>query len=180
LCGSGTISGPVCLDCELLRFSFFLSFFLSHLQGELEYGSLLEYSLNGKRPFKVNGQERSFLLDGDTINLKGYCQGMSCLFWSSEFSSCRWWLSHWFWWLFWNHSSCTGQDISQRWEPRIVWLLSHLRRFIHVVKINCIGGTESVCLWWVFKKFDSRFRCLIQICEMILIFKSIDKSLDHS
>lgn len=53
LCGSGTISGP----------------------GELEYGSLLEYSLNGKRPFKVNGQERSFLLDGDTINLKGYCQG---------------------------------------------------------------------------------------------------------
>jgi fumarylacetoacetase len=53
LLGSGTISGP----------------------GELEYGSLLEYSLNGKRPFKINGQERSFINDGDSINLKGFCQG---------------------------------------------------------------------------------------------------------
>jgi len=53
LLGSGTISGPV----------------------ETELGSLLEYSLNGKRPFKVNDQERSFLLDGDSINLRGYCQG---------------------------------------------------------------------------------------------------------
>jgi len=53
LLGSGTISGP----------------------GELEYGSLLEYSLNGKRPFKVNGQERSFLQDNDSIILRGYCQG---------------------------------------------------------------------------------------------------------
>jgi len=53
LLASGTITGP----------------------GEEEFGSFLEYSLNGKKPWKVGAEERSFINDGDTIVLKGFCQG---------------------------------------------------------------------------------------------------------
>jgi fumarylacetoacetase len=52
LLGTGTLSGP------------------APEQG----GSLLELSAAGKRPLKlVNGEERSFLLDGDTVTLRGAC-----------------------------------------------------------------------------------------------------------
>ena len=37
------------------------------------FGSLLETTLNGKNPIKLeNGEERTFILDGDTIILKGF------------------------------------------------------------------------------------------------------------
>jgi fumarylacetoacetase len=53
LLGSGTLSGP---------------------QPE-QGGSLLELSNGGKTPFTLsNGEQRSFLEDGDTIILRGYCQ----------------------------------------------------------------------------------------------------------
>lgn len=40
------------------------------------YGSLLELCWGGKEPIKLpNGEERTFLVDGDTLNLQGYCQG---------------------------------------------------------------------------------------------------------
>lgn len=53
LLGSGTLSGP------------------SAEQG----GSLLELSAGGKRPIDLsNGERRTFLEDGDTVILKGYCQ----------------------------------------------------------------------------------------------------------
>lgn len=39
------------------------------------WGSLLEISFNGKKPIKLNdGTERTFLEDGDTIIITGYCQ----------------------------------------------------------------------------------------------------------
>lgn len=51
LCASGTISGPT----------------------EDSYGSMLELSWKGTKPIKlVNGEERKFLQNGDSINLKGY------------------------------------------------------------------------------------------------------------
>jgi fumarylacetoacetase len=54
LMGSGTISGPTPDSC----------------------GSLLESTWNGQRPLKLDeGGERSFLLDGDEITLRGWCQG---------------------------------------------------------------------------------------------------------
>jgi fumarylacetoacetase len=53
LLGSGTLSGP------------------APEQG----GSLLELGAGGKRPVKLNnGEERSFLQDGDTVTLRGACQ----------------------------------------------------------------------------------------------------------
>jgi fumarylacetoacetase len=53
LFGSGTLSGP------------------SAGQG----GSLLELSEGGKRPLQLsNGETRSFLEDGDTVILRGYCE----------------------------------------------------------------------------------------------------------
>ena len=53
LLGTGTLSGP------------------APEQG----GSLLELSAGGKRPLKlVNGEERSFLQDGDTVTLRGACR----------------------------------------------------------------------------------------------------------
>jgi fumarylacetoacetase len=40
------------------------------------YGSLLELTWRGTEPIKLpNGEERKFLLDGDTLNITGYCQG---------------------------------------------------------------------------------------------------------
>jgi fumarylacetoacetase len=52
LLGSGTQSGPQ----------------------DGEQGCLMERSLGGKRPLNLNGGgERTFLLDGDTVVLKGYC-----------------------------------------------------------------------------------------------------------
>jgi fumarylacetoacetase len=41
------------------------------------YGSFIELSWNATKPIKVNatGEDRTFLEDGDTINLKGFCQG---------------------------------------------------------------------------------------------------------
>ncbi|MEZ2349728.1 fumarylacetoacetase [Caballeronia sp. RCC_10] len=54
LMGSGTISGPTADSC----------------------GSLLESTWNGQRPLKLeDGGERAFLLDGDDITLRGWCQG---------------------------------------------------------------------------------------------------------
>lgn len=53
LLGTGTISGPE----------------------RRNWGSLLEISFNGKQPIMLNdGSERSFLEDGDTLIITGYCQ----------------------------------------------------------------------------------------------------------
>ena len=54
LCGTGTISGPA----------------------EDSYGSMLELTWRGERPITLsNGETRKFLQDGDTVVMKGYCQG---------------------------------------------------------------------------------------------------------
>ncbi len=54
LCGTGTISGPTEDSC----------------------GSLLELTWRGERPIQLpDGETRTFLQDGDTITMKGYCQG---------------------------------------------------------------------------------------------------------
>lgn len=53
LMGSGTISGPT----------------------PDSYGSLLELTWNSSKPLTLsNGEQRSFLQDGDTIIMKGYCE----------------------------------------------------------------------------------------------------------
>ncbi len=53
LLGSGTLSGPTAGQA----------------------GSLLELSGGGKQPLTLpNGEKRSFLADGDTLTLRGYCQ----------------------------------------------------------------------------------------------------------
>jgi fumarylacetoacetase len=50
---SGTISGPT----------------------ENSYGSLLELTWNGEKPLKLmDGNERQFIEDGDTIVMRGYAQ----------------------------------------------------------------------------------------------------------
>jgi fumarylacetoacetase len=53
LLGSGTISGPTRDSC----------------------GSLLEITWNGTEPLQVDGGERQFLEDGDTVTITGHCQG---------------------------------------------------------------------------------------------------------
>ena len=54
LLGSGTISGP----------------------DKSEWGSLLELSWGGNEPVPLaTGGTRSFLEDGDTLTLRGWCQG---------------------------------------------------------------------------------------------------------
>ena len=51
--GSGTISGPT----------------------PDSYGSMLELSWKGERPVKLSdGSTRTFIEDGDTVILRGYCQ----------------------------------------------------------------------------------------------------------
>ncbi|TCB50049.1 fumarylacetoacetase [Acinetobacter sp. ANC 4779] len=53
LMGSGTISGPT----------------------PDSYGSLLEISWNATQPLTLsNGEQRSFIQDGDTLTMKGYCE----------------------------------------------------------------------------------------------------------
>jgi fumarylacetoacetase len=53
LFGSGTLSGPK----------------------PDQAGSLLELALGGKQPLTLpNGEQRSFLEDGDTLTLRGYCE----------------------------------------------------------------------------------------------------------
>ncbi|MET0541705.1 MAG: fumarylacetoacetate hydrolase family protein, partial [Variovorax sp.] len=53
LLGSGTLSGP---DAD-------------------QAGSLLELTLGGKQPITLpNGEQRTFLEDGDTLTLRGYCE----------------------------------------------------------------------------------------------------------
>ncbi|MDP9900303.1 fumarylacetoacetase [Variovorax ginsengisoli] len=53
LLGSGTLSGP----------------------GASEAGSLMELSAGGKQPIVLpNGERRTFLEDGDTLTLRGYCE----------------------------------------------------------------------------------------------------------
>ncbi|KAI8068287.1 hypothetical protein BC940DRAFT_299617 [Gongronella butleri] len=53
MCGTGTLSGP----------------------NESEYGSFLELSWNGTKKLALpGGLERTFLQDGDEVNLTGYCQ----------------------------------------------------------------------------------------------------------
>jgi len=53
LLGSGTISGP----------------------NRENWGSLLEITFNGAQPIKLNdGHERTFLEDGDTVIMTGYCE----------------------------------------------------------------------------------------------------------
>lgn len=52
--GSGTISGP----------------------GKSSYGSMLELSWGGKEPIALaDGSVRTFLEDGDTVTIRGFCQG---------------------------------------------------------------------------------------------------------
>lgn len=54
LCGTGTISGPTADS----------------------YGSMLELTWRGEKPIVLpNSEYRKFLEDGDTIVMKGYCQG---------------------------------------------------------------------------------------------------------
>jgi fumarylacetoacetase len=54
LCASGTISGPT----------------------PDSFGSMLELSWRGSRPVSLgDGGERRFILDGDTVIMKGYCEG---------------------------------------------------------------------------------------------------------
>jgi fumarylacetoacetase len=54
LCGTGTISGPT----------------------EDSYGSMLELTWRGEKPIALpNGETRKFLQDGDSVTMKGYCQG---------------------------------------------------------------------------------------------------------
>lgn len=54
LLASGTISGP----------------------GETSYGSMLELSHGGRKPVRFpNGEERTFLEDGDEVIMTGWCQG---------------------------------------------------------------------------------------------------------
>ena len=54
LCGTGTISGPT----------------------EDSYGSMLELTWRGEKPIILpSGETRKFLQDGDTVVMKGYCQG---------------------------------------------------------------------------------------------------------
>lgn len=54
LCGTGTISGAT----------------------EDSYGSLLELTWRGEKPIQLpNGETRTFLQDGDSITMRGYCQG---------------------------------------------------------------------------------------------------------
>lgn len=54
LLGSGTISGTE----------------------KSSYGSLLELCWGGKEVIKLaNGEERTFLVDGDTLIMKGLCRG---------------------------------------------------------------------------------------------------------
>ncbi|RIK99645.1 MAG: fumarylacetoacetase [Proteobacteria bacterium] len=54
LLGSGTISGPT----------------------PDSFGSLLELSWNGTRPIALpNGERRTFFEDGDTLTIRGWCQG---------------------------------------------------------------------------------------------------------
>jgi fumarylacetoacetase len=46
------------------------------LQTADSYGSLIELSWNATKPIQLpTGETRTFLEDGDTLNLKGYCQG---------------------------------------------------------------------------------------------------------
>lgn len=45
-------------------------------EGKHAYGSLLELSWNGEKPLHLeNGEQRTFIEDGDTITLTGYSQG---------------------------------------------------------------------------------------------------------
>jgi fumarylacetoacetase len=54
LCGTGTISGPT----------------------ENSFGSLLELSWNGQKPLVLDdATTRTFIEDGDSITINGYCQG---------------------------------------------------------------------------------------------------------
>jgi fumarylacetoacetase len=53
LMGSGTISGPT----------------------EDSYGSMLELAWKGTKPLKMNdGSERKFILDGDTVIMRGHSE----------------------------------------------------------------------------------------------------------
>ncbi|MGI9400025.1 MAG: fumarylacetoacetase, partial [Rhizobiaceae bacterium] len=53
LLGSGTISGPT----------------------QDSVGSLLELTWNGRDPFEIDGDKRTFLEDGDTVKITGWCEG---------------------------------------------------------------------------------------------------------
>ena len=53
LLGSGTISGPE----------------------KHQRGSLLEISWNGTEPIELSGAKRTFLEDGDSLVMRGWCQG---------------------------------------------------------------------------------------------------------
>jgi fumarylacetoacetase len=64
--GSGTISGP----------------------NEGQYGSMLEISWKGTKPFKMSdGTERKFLQDGDTVIMRGNCQNKEVRIGFGEVSS---------------------------------------------------------------------------------------------
>jgi fumarylacetoacetase len=40
-----------------------------------EAGSLLELSMGGSRPIQIDGETRTFLEDGDSVMLRGWCEG---------------------------------------------------------------------------------------------------------
>jgi len=76
LLGSGTISGPV----RYTSFACVVEWYSlcgCALQEVGNFGSMLELSWKGSRevPLGDSGKVRKFLKDGDTVVVKGYCQG---------------------------------------------------------------------------------------------------------
>jgi len=73
LLGSGTISGQVALACPSLIVRY-LTF--RRTQTPDSYGCLLEITWRGTKPLTLqSGEERKFLQDGDSLSLRGFCQG---------------------------------------------------------------------------------------------------------
>ena len=69
LVASGTISGEVIREAVKTRIYFFL-------QASDSFGSLLELSWKGTKPITMlDGSQRKFLQDGDTVTIKGMCEG---------------------------------------------------------------------------------------------------------
>ena len=39
------------------------------------FGSLMELSWNGTQPIAIGSETRTFLQDGDSVTMRGFCQG---------------------------------------------------------------------------------------------------------
>lgn len=75
LLGSGTISGSVMLLAQSIVY-LNMNQYVVIVQTPDSYGSLLEITWRGANPLKLeSGEERKFLADGDSLRLKGFCQG---------------------------------------------------------------------------------------------------------